>query len=84
MLLRLRRGPDREERRLARCGAVHKAMVEGLRQFYLQRVCHDIADRVFVLVDGIAINALLDPGRSTHKRQMAVLQQGLEDVLARR
>lgn len=77
-------GPDREDQRAARCKAVRKVMVKGLRDFHPLPVCHDIVDRIFVLVDGIAINALLDPGRWTRKRQLTVLREGLEDALARR
>ena len=76
-------GPDDERRRTARCGAVRKTLVEGLRNDYAVPVCHDIVDRVFALVDGIAINALLDRKRWTRKRQLTILQEGLEDVLAR-
>lgn len=75
--------PEHEDRRAARCNAVRRAMVEGLRQFRPVPVCHDIVDRVFVLVDGIAINALLDPKRWTRARQRTVLREGLEDVLSR-
>jgi AcrR family transcriptional regulator len=76
-------GPGHDERRTARCHAVRKAMVEGLRNFRALPACHDIVDRIFVLVDGIAINALLDPKRWTRARQRAVLREGVEDVLAR-
>jgi len=76
-------GPEHEDRRAARCNAVRKVMVEGLRGFRPVAVCHDIVDRIFVLVDGIAINALLDPKRWTRSRQRTVLREGLEDVLAR-
>ena len=58
-------GSDHEDRRAARCNAVRKAMVDGLRAFYPLRACHDIVDRIIVLLDGIAINALLDPKRWT-------------------
>lgn len=76
-------GPDPEGRRTARCRAVRKTMVEGLRPFFPLDTSHDLVDRVFALVDGIAINALLDPTRWTRKRQLTVLREGLEDVLAR-
>ena len=76
-------GSDDEERRTARCHAVRKVMVEGLREFRPLPACHDIVDRIFVLVDGIAINALLDPKRWTRARQWAVLQEGVDAVLAR-
>jgi hypothetical protein len=59
-------------------------MLGGLRQYFPTGTCHDIIDRCFVLVDGIAINAALDPKRWTRSRQLAVLREGLEDVLARR
>lgn len=72
-----------EERRTARCHAVRKAMVSGLRAFRPLTTCHDIIDRIFVLVDGIAINALLDAKRWTPSRQRRVLGEGIEDVLAR-
>jgi AcrR family transcriptional regulator len=75
--------PDHEGRRAARCKAVRRAMVEGLRNFRPLPVCHDIVDRIFALVDGIAINALLDPARWTRTRQRTILREGLEDVLAR-
>ena len=58
-------------------------MVDGLRGFYPMPVCHDIVDRVLVLVDGIAINALLDPKRWTRARQRSVLREGMEDALSR-
>ena len=58
-------------------------MVEGLRDFRPLPACHDIVDRIFVLVDGIAINALMDPKRWTRTRQRTVLREGLEDVLER-
>ncbi len=76
-------GSEHEHRRAARCNAVRKVMIEGLRQFKPLATCHDIVDRIFVLVDGIAINALLDPKRWTRSRQRAVLRECLEDVLAR-
>ena len=76
-------GTEHENRRAARCHAVRKVMVEGLRAFRPLPACHDIVDRIFVLVDGIAINALLDPKRWTRNRQRTVLREGLEDVLAR-
>jgi AcrR family transcriptional regulator len=76
-------GPDHAERRTARCAAVRRVMVGGLCAFKPLPACHDIVDRVFVLVDGIAINALLDPKRWTRARQRAVLREGVEDVLAR-
>lgn len=76
-------GSDHEDRRTARCHAVRKVMVEGLRGFRPLPACHDIVDRIFVLVDGIAINALLDPKRWTRNRQRTVLREGVEDVLAR-
>jgi len=76
-------GSEHEHRRAARCNAVRKVMVEGLREFRPLAVCHDIVDRIFVLVDGIAINALLDPKRWTRNRQRTVLREGLEDVLER-
>jgi len=76
-------GSAHEDRRSARCDAVRKVMVDGLRAFQPLATCHDIVDRVFVLVDGIAINALLDPNRWTRNRQRTVLREGLEDVLAR-
>lgn len=76
-------GSEHEHRRAARCRAVRKVMVEGLRQFRPLRACHEIVDRIFVLVDGIAINALLDPERWTRHRQRTVLREGVEDVLAR-
>ena len=63
--------------------AVRKAMVDGLRDFRPLPACHDIVDRILVLVDGIAINALLDPKRWTRVRQRFVLREGIEDVLAR-
>ena len=72
-----------QSRRTARCHAVRKAMVDGLRHFRPLPACHDIVDRVFVLVDGIAINALLDPKRWTRARQRRVLREGVEDVLSR-
>lgn len=75
--------PDLEDRRTARCRAVRKVMVQHLRPFFALRACHDVADRVFALVDGIAINALLDPERWTPGRQRTVLREGLVDVLAR-
>jgi AcrR family transcriptional regulator len=76
-------GTEHEDRRSARCRAVRKVMVEGLRSFRPLPACHDIVDRIFVLVDGIAINALLDPKRWTRIRQRAVLREGIEDILAR-
>ena len=76
-------GGDHEERRTARCHAVRKAMVAGLRDYYPLPACHHIVDRILVLVDGIAINALLDPKRWTRGRQRSVLREGVEDVLAR-
>ena len=76
-------GSKHEDKRGARCNAVRKVMVEGLIEFRPLATCHDIVDRIFVLVDGIAINALLDPKRWTRKRQRTVLREGLEDVLAR-
>ena len=76
-------GTEHEDRRAARCHAVRTVMVGGLRQFRPVAACHGIVDRVFVLVDGIAINALLDPKRWTRTRQRTVLREGLEDVLAR-
>ncbi|MEM8499731.1 MAG: TetR/AcrR family transcriptional regulator [Pseudomonadota bacterium] len=72
-----------ERRRSARCKAVRKVMVAGLSAFYDLKVCHNIVDRVFVLVDGIAINALLDPSRWNRRRQITVLSEGLEHVLNR-
>ncbi len=74
---------DNVARRTARCSAVRRVMVAGLREFAPLAVCHDIVDRIFVLVDGIAINALLDPKRWTRNRQRTVLREGLEDVLSR-
>ena len=71
------------DRRTSRCRAVRKAMVDGLRDFRPLPTCHDIVDRILVLVDGIAINALLDPKRWTRARQRTVLQEGIEDVLTR-
>ncbi len=71
------------ERRTARCHAVRKVMIEALRDFRPLPACHDIVDRIFVLVDGIAINALLDPKRWTRSRQRNVLREGIEDVLKR-
>lgn len=76
-------GPDQVEKRTARCRAVRKAMVDGLRGSYPVPACHDIVDRLLVLVDGIAINALLDPKRWTRSRQRAVLREGMEDALSR-
>ena len=76
-------GPDNERQRTARCNAVRGAMVEGLQDFRPLPACHDIVDRIFVLIDGIAINALLDPERWTRGRQRTVLREGIEDVLAR-
>jgi len=76
-------GEDHEDRRTARCHAVRKAMVGRLRDFRPLPACHEIVDRIFVLVDGIAINALLDPRRWTRARQRTVLREGVEDVLAR-
>jgi AcrR family transcriptional regulator len=76
-------GEDQLERRTARCHAVRKVMVDGLRKFRPIANSHNIVDRIFVLVDGIAINALLDPKRWTRKRQRTVLREGIEDVLAR-
>lgn len=76
-------GSKHEGRRAARCNAVRKTMVEGLGKFLPLPACHDIVDRIFALVDGIAINALLDPARWTRTRQLTVLREGLEDVLAR-
>jgi len=76
-------GSDDEELRTARCHAVREAMVEGLREYRPLPACHDIVDRILVLVDGISINALLDPKRWTRARQRAVLQEGMEDVLSR-
>ena len=76
-------GRDDERRRTERCAAVRKAAVEGLSSFYEPAVCHDIVDRALVLIDGIAINALLDPKRWTRTRQLTVLQEGLENVLER-
>jgi AcrR family transcriptional regulator len=76
-------GEDQADRRTARCRAVRKVMVEGLRDFRPLPACHDIVDRIFVLVDGIAINALLDPKRWTRVRQRNVLREGIEDALAR-
>jgi AcrR family transcriptional regulator len=70
-------GPDDEERRTARCRAVRRAMVEGLREFRPLPACHDIVDRIFVLVDGIAINALLDPKRWTRPRHRPVRRAGV-------
>jgi hypothetical protein len=74
---------DHEDRRTARCNAVRNTIVEGLRNFRPLPACHDIVDRIFALVDGIAINALLDPARWTRMRQLTVLREGLQDVLAR-
>jgi AcrR family transcriptional regulator len=71
------------DRRTSRCRAVRKAMVDGLRNFRPLPACHNIVDRILVLVDGIAINALLDPKRWTRSRQRIVLREGIEDVLAR-
>ena len=71
------------ERRTTRCHAVRKAMVEGLREFSPLPACHDIVDRILVLVDGIATNALLDPQRWTRTRQRTVLREGIEDVFLR-
>jgi len=76
--------PDYAERGRARCNAVRTTMLGGLRQYFPTGTCHDIIDRCFVLVDGIAINAALDPKRWTRSRQLAVLREGLEDALARR
>ena len=76
-------GSDQIDRRTARCNAVRDAMVERLRSFRPLPVCNDIVDRIFALVDGIAINALLDPARWTRARQLTVLREGLEDALAR-
>jgi len=76
-------GSDHVDRRTTRCKAVRKTMVQGLRSFRPLPVCHDIVDRIFALVDGIAINALLDPARWTRTRQLTVLREGLEDTLAR-
>ena len=76
-------GPDDARRRTERCAAVRKTAVEGLSSFYEPAYCHDIVDRALVLIDGIAINALLDPERWTPTRQLTVLQEGLEDVLER-
>ena len=74
---------DRDDLRTARCRAVRAAMVSGLRAFHPLPTCHDLVDRVLVLVDGIAINALLDPKRWTRDRQRTVLREGVEDALAR-
>ena len=71
------------DRRTSRCRAVRKAMVDGLRSFRPLPACHDIVDRILVLVDGIAINALLDPKRWTRARQRTVLHEGIDDVLTR-
>lgn len=76
-------GPDQEHRRTARCRAVRTAMVKDLRSHFPSPECHDIVDRIFALVDGIAINALLDPARWTRTRQRTILREGLEDVFAR-
>lgn len=76
-------GDGHVDRRTSRCHAVRKAMVDGLRDFRSLPACHDIVDRILVLVDGIAINALLDPKRWTRVRQRNVLREGIEDVLAR-
>ena len=76
-------GSDHEDLRTARCHAVRRVMVEGLRDFRPLPACHDIVDRIFVLVDGIAINALLDPKRWTRARQRTVLREGVEHALAR-
>jgi hypothetical protein len=73
----------RIDQRTARCHALRKVMVEGLRAFHPLSACHDIVDRIFVLVDGIAINALLDTKRWTRDRQRTVLREGIEDVFAR-
>jgi AcrR family transcriptional regulator len=71
------------ERRTTRCHAVRKVMIEKLREFRPLPACHDIVDRILVLVDGIAINALLDPKRWTRSRQRTVLREGMEDALSR-
>jgi len=63
--------------------AVRETMVEMLGQKRPIPACHDIVDRCFALVDGIAINALMDPARWTPARQLSVLREGLEDALAR-
>ena len=76
-------GPDNERRRTARCKAVRTQIVEGLRSFYTLPDCNSIVDRMLVFVDGIAINALMDPKRWTRKRQLSVLREGMDDVLAR-
>ena len=76
-------GSDYENRRTDRCKAIRKVMVEGLKHFRPLPACHDIVDRIFALVDGIAVNALMDPARWTRNRQRTVLREGLEDVLAR-
>ena len=75
--------PDHEELRPARCRAVRQAMVDGLRDYRPLPACHDIVDRILVLVDGISINALLDSKRWTRARQRTVLREGVEDVLER-
>ena len=74
---------EQADLRDARCTAVREAIVEGLRAFRPLHACHDIVDRIFVLVDGIAINALLDPKRWTRVRQRTVLREAIEDILAR-
>jgi AcrR family transcriptional regulator len=71
------------ELRTTRCHEVRKAIVKGLRDIAPLASCHDIADRILVLVDGIAINALLDPKRWTRAKQRAVLQEGIEDAFLR-
>ena len=75
-------GPGENMRRTARCKAVRGTMVKGLRTHFDLPTCHDIVDRVLVLVDGIAINALLDPTRWTQARQITVLREGIESALA--
>ena len=75
--------PDYAERGLARCNAVRTTMLDGLHQYFPTEGCHDIIDRCFVLVDGIAVNASLDPKRWTRSRQLTVLREGIEDVLSR-
>ncbi|MEP5766370.1 MAG: TetR/AcrR family transcriptional regulator [Halieaceae bacterium] len=75
-------GPGEDMHRTARCKAIRRTMVQGLRAHFDLPTCHDIVDRVLVLVDGIAINALLDPTRWTRARQLAVLHEGLENTLA--
>lgn len=71
---------DYEGQRADRYVALRETMVEVLGQNRPISACHDIVDYGFALVDGIAINALID---GTPARQLSVLRKGLEDVLAR-